>query len=163
MTSIDQLTLTFALYEFLRTLSCIGFMKTHFEFKSDKFPSYGNESEGVNWEAGIYGKRLAEYLTAKFAEKGVFVDAIDEDWGWYLGVRHSGKFELSVACAFYENPEYGSEYFQVFIMPNTPTITKWFRKIDVKEPVENLAAILHHIFSNDPEINDLRWGEERST
>jgi hypothetical protein len=132
-------------------------MKTHLEFKSDKFPSYGNESEGVNWDAGIYGKRLAEYLTAKLADKGILVDAIDEDWGWYLSVKHAGKFDLAVCCAFHNNPEIDSPSFQVFVKPDTPTIRKWFKNIDVEKPVESLAATLHQILADDPAIRELQW------
>lgn len=46
-------------------------MKTHVEFNSDKFPSYDTEEEGVNYEAGVYGKRLAEYLRDKLTTKGI--------------------------------------------------------------------------------------------
>jgi hypothetical protein len=43
-------------------------MKTQFEFRSSKFPPYEGEEEQIN--PGLWGKRLAEYLVKKLAEKG---------------------------------------------------------------------------------------------
>lgn len=52
------------------------------QFRSSKFPSYGTEEEGANFEAGLWGKWLAEYLQAKLPAKGFPVKfAVAEDWG----------------------------------------------------------------------------------
>jgi len=57
-------------------------MKTQVEFRSRKFPPYEDEEEQIN--PGLWGKRLAEYLVQKLAEKGIQTDPIiAEDWGWY--------------------------------------------------------------------------------
>jgi hypothetical protein len=131
-------------------------MKTHLEFKSENFRSYGDESEGVNWDAGIYGRRLAEYLSEKLAERGIFADGLAEDWGWYLSVQHTGKFTMFIGCGCNETPETNGNC-HVFVEPKTPTIRKWFKTIDVKEPVEKLANTLYDILSTDTDIHDLRW------
>ena len=44
-------------------------MQTQVEFRSSKFPPYEDEEEQIN--PGLWGKRLAEYLVQKLAEKGI--------------------------------------------------------------------------------------------
>ena len=44
-------------------------MKTFIEFRSSKFPPYEGEEEQIN--PGLWGKRLAEYLVQKLAERGI--------------------------------------------------------------------------------------------
>ena len=44
-------------------------MKTQVEFRSSKFPPYDGEEEEIN--PGLWGKRLAEYLVQKLAERGI--------------------------------------------------------------------------------------------
>jgi hypothetical protein len=67
-------------------------MRTHVEFRSDKFPTYATEEEGVNYESGIYGKRLAEFLKVKLSQKGIVAASMnDEDWGWRIDVLHDGN------------------------------------------------------------------------
>jgi hypothetical protein len=133
-------------------------MKTHFVFKSNKFPSYGNESEGVNWDAGIYGRRLAEYLTENLAATGIVVDALAEDWGWDLSVVHEGKFRMFIGCGCNNHPESDGS-FHVFVEPKKPTIRRWFKTIDVREPVERIVNAVYSILSSDPDIYDLKWEE----
>jgi hypothetical protein len=48
-------------------------MQTHVEFRSDKFPSFESDIEGVNWSAGVYGKRLADYLVKNLPLHGIQV------------------------------------------------------------------------------------------
>jgi hypothetical protein len=58
-------------------------MKTQVEFKSDKFPPYEGEEEGIN--LGLWGKRLAEYLQKNLPLHGLKVTCIgSEDWGWMV-------------------------------------------------------------------------------
>lgn len=44
-------------------------MKTQAGFRSSKFPRYEDEEEQIN--PGLWGKRLAEYLVQKLAERGI--------------------------------------------------------------------------------------------
>ena len=44
-------------------------MKIQVEFRSSKFPPYEGEEEQIN--PGLWGKRLAEYLARKQADKGI--------------------------------------------------------------------------------------------
>jgi hypothetical protein len=43
-------------------------MKTHVEFRSDKFPPYEGEEDEIN--PGRYGKRVAEFLVRGLEERG---------------------------------------------------------------------------------------------
>lgn len=49
-------------------------MKTQVEFRSSKFPPYEGEQEQIN--PGLWGKRLAEYLVQKLAEKGIQTEEV---------------------------------------------------------------------------------------
>ena len=131
-------------------------MRTHVEFRSRKFPPCEGEEAEVN--PGLWGKRLAEYLHAQLAEKGVSVgESYVEDWGWVVPVQHDA-FPMSIGCGHYQ--EYPDRYL-VFIEPSTPTIRKGlFRKIDTTAEVERIASVLHGILAADPEIRDLRWWED---
>jgi len=129
-------------------------MKTHVTFRSSKFPPYDGEEEQIN--PGLWGKRLAEYLVQKLAEKGIQTgDLVAEDWGWYIPVQNDG-FNLAVCCG-HQNGD--SDEFLCFTEPSTPTIKKLFKKIDVSEPLSRLTDALQQILSSDPEINDINWAE----
>jgi hypothetical protein len=53
-------------------------VKTHVEFRSNKFPPYGGEDAKIN--PGLWGKRLAEYFVQKLPQKGIVATSmIPED------------------------------------------------------------------------------------
>jgi hypothetical protein len=133
-------------------------MKTHVEFQSDKFPSYKNEDEGVNWDAGIFGKRLAEYLVERFPKHGIEVaDHLAEDWGWYIELKHDGAFTMFVGCAGYDEPENG---FHCFVEPSKPFVRSWFKKIETTAHVTKVTDALQNILASDPDIRSIRWRDE---
>ena len=75
-------------------------MRTHVEFRSDRFPAYEGEEEQIN--PGVWGKRLAEYLHAQLQANGIGVEEIDsEDWGWYIPLRDT-SFPAFLGCGNYE-------------------------------------------------------------
>ena len=136
-------------------------MRTHVEFRSDKFPTYGNEEEGVNYESGVYGKRLAEFLKMKLMQKGVVVSSMnDEDWGWRIDISHEGNYNLWIGCGHYQEYENG---FLCFVEPGKPFVRKWFKKIDVREPVEKIAAALDDILNNDNDVQSVKWWDDGQT
>jgi hypothetical protein len=51
-------------------------MKTFVEFRSSKFPPYEGEEEEIN--PGLWGKRLAEYISQKLLEKDIKTDELLE-------------------------------------------------------------------------------------
>lgn len=135
-------------------------MRTRVEFASEKFPSYETIEEGVNYDTGVYGKRLAEYLGEKLPLQGFEVAGMRvEDWGWRLDIANPEKLALSVGCGSYGD-EANPDRFFCLIEPSTPFIRKLFKKIDVRETVEALAAALDRILTGDAGIGAVRWWQE---
>ncbi len=74
-------------------------MKTRVEFRSAKFPAYEKEEDGIN--PGLWGKRLAEYLSTKLREKGLAVGNIyAEDWGWAIPIEGQ-PIKMWIGCSNY--------------------------------------------------------------
>ena len=100
-------------------------MKTHVEFRSDKFPPYEGEEEQINPD--LWGKRLGEYLKEKLSPEGIDTDElIPEDWGWCLPIKHDA-FSMWIGCGRYQ--EYPNGYL-CFVEPRKPVIRRLFKKID---------------------------------
>ena len=130
-------------------------MQTHVEFRSDRFPPVEGEDDAIN--PGVYGKRLAEFLRRGLAARGFDVSApIAEDWGWALPVRNDA-FPLWVGCGNYAEYPDG---FLCFIEPHTPTVRRWFRKIDTTERVGALRRALDDLLSEDAGVRHKRWWTE---
>ncbi|MGB5717317.1 MAG: hypothetical protein WBN81_09510 [Gammaproteobacteria bacterium] len=129
-------------------------MKTQVEFRSSRFPAYEGEEEQIN--PGIWGKRLAEYLVEKLAERGIATEEmIAEDWGWYVPLRNEG-FRLAICCGH----QYGDDdEFLCFTDPGTPIVKKFFKKIDATAQLTRLTEALQQILASDPEIKDVVWTE----
>jgi hypothetical protein len=127
-------------------------MKTHVEFRSDKFPACEGEEEQVN--PGLWGKRLAEYLVEKLNSAGIATEEpIPEDWGWCIPVKNEA-FPLFIGCGH----QYGdADEFLGFVHPDKPTIRRWFKKIDTTAEVGRVADALEKILTADPEIREIRW------
>jgi hypothetical protein len=129
-------------------------MKTQVEFRSAKFPPYNNEQEQIN--PGLWGKRLAEYLVEKLAAKGMTTEPIiAEDWGWYVPLPNE-SFRLALCCGHQDGAD---DEFLVFTDPATPTVKKFFKKIDATAQLTRLTEALQQILSSDPEITDVVWIE----
>ena len=131
-------------------------MKTQVEFRSFKFPPYEGEEEQIN--PGLWGKRLAEYLVQKLAEKGITTgEMVAEDWGWYVPVRNEG-FRLALCCGHQNGDD---DQFLCFTDPSTPVVKKFFKKIDATVELTRLTEALQQILASDAEIRDVVWTEPR--
>ena len=131
-------------------------MKTQVEFRSSKFPPYDGEEEQIN--PGLWGKRLAEYLAQKLAEKGIVIEEmVAEDWGWYVQVRNEG-FRLALCCGHQNGDD---DEFVCFTDPSTPIVKKFLKKIDATAQLTRLTEALQQILASDPEIRDIVWTESR--
>ncbi len=131
-------------------------MKTQVEFRSSKFPSYEGEEEQIN--PGLWGKRLAEYLAQKLAEKGIMTEElVAEDWGWYVPVRNEG-FRLALCCGHQNGDD---DEFVCFTDPSTPIVKTFLKKIDATAQLTLLTEALQQILASDPEIRDVVWTESR--
>jgi hypothetical protein len=129
-------------------------MKTHVEFRSKKVPPYEGEEELIN--PGLWGKRLAEYLVQKLAQRGIQTqEIISEDWGWYIPIQNDG-FRLALCCGHQNGDD---DEFLCFTDPDTPVVRKLFKKIDATSQLSRLTEALQEILSSDPEITDVVWTE----
>jgi hypothetical protein len=130
-------------------------LKTHVEFKSDKFPPYDMEEDEVN--LGRWGKCLAEYMASKLKTNGVSVgNTYPEDWGWAIPVE--GKsVSMWIGCGNYE--EY-SNGFLCFIEPSKPIVKKWFKKVDISDEIKLLHNVIDQILKSDDDIMDVKWWSE---
>jgi hypothetical protein len=127
-------------------------METHVEFRSDRFPRYADESEGIN--PGRWGRRLAEFLQAGLTAKGFQVGEPNaEDWGWVVPIQNE-RFDVWVGCGNYGRYADG---FLCFIEPHKPQIRKFFRKIDTRERVALLRNTIDELLRAEADIRDIRW------
>lgn len=131
-------------------------MQTQVEFRSLKFPPYDGEEEEIN--PGLWGKRLAEYLVQKLAERGIKTEEmVAEDWGWYVPILNEG-FRLALCCGHQNGDD---DQFLCFTDPSTPVVKKLFKKIDATPQLTRLTDALRQILASDPEIHDVVWTEPR--
>jgi len=129
-------------------------MQTQVEFRSSKFPPYEGEEEQIN--PGLWGKRLAEYLVQKLAEKGIETgEMVAEDWGWYVPLRNEG-FPLALCCGHQDGDD---DEFLCFTEPATPVVKKFFKKIDATAQLTQLTEALRQILAADPDIREIVWSE----
>ena len=130
-------------------------MKTHVEFRSDKFPPYEDEEEQIN--PGLWGKRLGEYLKEKLKIEGVEIGELNpEDWGWRLSVKND-SFSLWIGCGHYQ--EYPDGYI-CFVGSDKPFVRKLFKKIDTTQQVSRVVKALNNVLTSDPDITNIRWWDE---
>lgn len=128
-------------------------MKTHVEFRSDKFPPYEGEEDEIN--PGRYGKRIAEFLVRGLKEKGFEpLDPVAEDWGWLVPIRNDG-FKLWIGCGNYDEYPDG---FLCFIEPHKPRIRRWLLwTVDTSARVTALQEAIDQVLSGHPAIRDKKW------
>jgi hypothetical protein len=129
-------------------------MKTHVTFRSSKFPPYEGEQEEIN--DGIWGRRLAEYLSQELTRRGVAVGkVVAEDWGCYIPVEDEAGW-LGFCCGHQHGDD---DEFQCFTDPSTPIVRKWFRKVDRTASLERLIGAVRAILEDDPDIREIEWRE----
>jgi hypothetical protein len=130
-------------------------MKTHVEFRSDKFPPYEGEEEQINPD--LWGKRLGEYLKEKLSIEGIETGELSlEDWGWCLPVKNE-SFSMWIGCGHYQ--EYPNGYL-CFVEPGKPFVRKLFKKIKTTQEVNRIVEALDKILTSEPDITDLKWWDK---
>lgn len=131
-------------------------MKTHVEFRSDKFPAYPGEDEEVN--PGIWGKRLAEFISVGLKSRGITAkEPGAEDWGWMVEIENE-SFPLWIGCANYEEYPDG---FLCFVEPSKPFVRRFFKKIPTEARVQAVAQALDSLLASEPSIRNIRWWTEQ--
>ena len=129
-------------------------MKTCVEFRTSKFPPYEGEEKQIN--PGLWGKRLAEYLVQKLAERGIETgEMVAEDWGWYLPVPNDG-FPLALCCGHQDGD---ADQFLCFTEPSTPVVKRLFKRVDASPQLTRLTEALRQVLACDPEVREVVWSE----
>jgi hypothetical protein len=127
-------------------------MKTHVEFRSDRFPRMEDDGDEVN--PGRWGRRLATFVHKALLVRGIqALEPYPEDWGWVVPIANN-EFPLWIGCGNYDDYPDG---FLCFIEPRTPVIRKWFRKIDTTVRVTAIRDALDAILTEDAGIRDKKW------
>ena len=127
-------------------------VQTYVEFRSDMFPAIDGEEQQVN--PGLWGKRLADFLTGKLRGKGFATEEpFAEDWGWIVPIVNQ-QFPLWIGCGHYQ--EYPDGYF-CFIEPHKPFVRKLLKKIDTRERVASLQQALDEVLGENRGIHSKRW------
>jgi hypothetical protein len=127
-------------------------MRTHLQFRSSQFEIVPGEDEQTN--PGIYGLRLAEFMTQQLNSNGYTASFLAEDWGWCVMLKHP-DFESFVGCSSCSDNEW-----QIQISPDKPVIRRFFKKFDTVDWVESLADTIEKILTSNGEAQGLRWSND---
>jgi hypothetical protein len=124
-------------------------VRTHLEFKSKQFEVVPGEDEQTN--PGIYGIRLAEFITKHLNTSSYEAENIAEDWGRCVILKHP-DFESFVGCS-----SYGEDAWLIQLCPYKPVVRRWFKKFDTTAWVDRLANTVEKILVDDGGAHDLKW------
>jgi hypothetical protein len=130
-------------------------MRTHLQFKSLQFEIVPGEDEETN--PGIFGLRLAEFVTERLNEVGYKATPIEEDWGICVLLTHP-DFESFVGCS-----SYGENEWLIQICPHKPIVRRWFKKFDTVPWVEKLSSTIEHILITHGGAYDLQWWNDKES
>ena len=100
------------------------------------------------------GEKLARLIAPALSAHGFEADEpLQEDWGWMIEVEHP-VFHLWIGC--HVGLEHEDDHL-CFIKPDTPTIRRWFTKIDTTATIEPLKAALEAIVRSAQGTTDVAW------
>jgi hypothetical protein len=127
-------------------------VRTQLEFRSDAFPALPGEEDQIN--PGRWGKQLADFLRVELSARGLKAgEPYAEDWGWAVPLDNP-EYPLWVGCG---NVDEDDGAFLCFIEPSKPIVRKLFKKIDVRDRVEQVAKALDEALSCHPRVKDVQW------
>jgi hypothetical protein len=127
-------------------------MKTHVEFRSDRFPPLDGEEKLINPD--LWGKRLADFLREGLRKQGFETkEPIAEDWGWVVPVVNK-QFSLWIGCGRYQQYEDG---FLCFIEPHRPFVWRFLKRLDTRERIDSLREALDKVLAEEKGIRSKRW------
>jgi len=130
-------------------------MRTLVEFKSDAFPLYSDDEEGINPNCG--GRSIAEYLQRELPKHGINVESIlNEDFGWIV---FTSDPPVNPWIGTY-GPE-PSHRCVCQISPNEPVVWRWFfKRVKAVESVERLASAVEAVLRAHPGVRNIEWESE---
>lgn len=118
--------------------------------------------EDLESNPGIYGKRLSEWLSRKFSERGFDgADAYPDDWGWRVDCQRS-PITLFVGCAAFVStasyddaksvPDPEDVLWFVFPAVSVPLRERLRKRVDVESAFADFCSELEQILSGEPAI-----------
>ena len=120
--------------------------RNSFQFSSEHFSALpselkdGDPDECINPDR--WARRLSDFLCEQLPKHGWDVgEVFVEDWGHHIELKTELPVDVMVGCG-----NVGDESYLVFGMPNTPTVRKWLKKIDVSDVAIKLGDDLERIF-----------------
>ena len=127
-------------------------IKTHVEFRSDRFPPIEGEEKLVN--PNLWGKRLADFLREGLQSQGFETkEPIAEDWGWVVPVVNRA-FPLWIGCGRYQEYDDG---FLCFIQPHKPFVWRFFKRVDTRDRIAVLKEAMDRVLSEQEGVRSKRW------
>ena len=87
----------------MRGLARFGEHAAWFAFTSDRFDHGSELPPEANAGNRLYGRDVAELITAGLAERGLDASFFDEDWGWQVHGKRADESVLEISI--YHNPE----------------------------------------------------------
>lgn len=121
-----------------------------FRFTSTAFRVQPGEDDRT--KSGVFGKALAEWVAAQLTNRGIATSGIlPKDLGWCVAIV-SDKPKLYVVCSSGD----GENSWKVFAFAER----RFFQNIDTGTPLGAVYRKLKTVFSENPDIKDLRMEEE---
>lgn len=129
-------------------------MRTQVTFRSDDFPPYPGEEDSIN--PGIWGKRLAEFLSAELPRRSVIVrEFFLEGWGREIPVENEA-FAMFLGCGNQIEP--GENRYLCFIEPSKPMVRQGlFKKVSTVLDVERVANALDAALRSRDDLHEIEW------
>ena len=126
-------------------------MTRYIHFYSERFKPDPGEDEEVN--PGIYGKKLATWITDELPESGIKTNrTYPEDWGWEIDVS-TDKINRYIGV---RNVDDTDNEWVVFIEIRSKIIMKLLGKSqDEEKEIEEILTSLEPILNNEESIKDL--------
>ncbi|MEO9899047.1 MAG: hypothetical protein ABJD13_20910 [Paracoccaceae bacterium] len=135
-------------------------METHFLITSSEFSATAGELDDEHDDyinPGLYALEFANFLERELTQRGYPAKfRCQEDWGHWMELEHQGKFTLAVCCASTGEDIDGQAEHRVFLSPDKPVIRRFFKKVDVRSELEQLAATLRDVLESSSIIKNLR-------
>ena len=127
-------------------------MRNHVRFRSPAFSPPDPEPYQVNSER--YGYALANWLSARLAERGVKVDVpVAEDWGWFIDADHEGRL-ARLGCG---NVHGSITEWLIWIEGERPgLVSRLLRRNGAGAPI-SITAMVDRALRSAPSVDGIEW------
>lgn len=124
-----------------------------FCFTSTLFEIERGEDAQLN--PGRYGRQLALWLEARFAQLGYAPEIVAEDWG-YCVMLSRDPFLLWIGCGNMDEADIDASkdaiVWHCFAVAEASLLQKLFRRPQTHGALQKLQAELHAVLDEEPEI-----------